>query len=152
MIPELESEFESLILQRFDETEALALGQILLELTQGKAVVINIRNAMRVFFHAAQPNSAPHFDLWAKRKGNTALMFQLPSMLVGERNRAKGQSLAVHGLSEADYADHGGAVPIRVAGVGVVGVAVISGLASIEDHALVVAGLRVLMQQQAQEA
>jgi uncharacterized protein (UPF0303 family) len=36
--------------------------------------------------------------------------------------------------------------------VGVVGVAVISGLASIEDHALVVAGLRVLMQQQAQKA
>jgi uncharacterized protein (UPF0303 family) len=148
MIAELESEYAGLVLARFDETEALALGQILLDLAHGKPVVIDIRSANRSLFHAALPGSSPLNDLWARRKSNTALMFQLPSMLVGEKNRAKGDSLALHGISLADYADHGGAVPIRVAGTGVVAVATVSGLPSIEDHRLVVAALRVLMQRQ----
>lgn len=148
MITDLETEYAGLSLARFTETEALALGLILLDLAQGKPVVIDIRNANRTFFHAALPGSTPLNDLWALRKSNTALLFQLPSMLVGEKNRAKGDTLALHGITVADYADHGGAVPIQVAGVGVVAVASISGLPSIEDHRLVVAGLRVLMQRQ----
>lgn len=148
MITDLETEYAGLSLARFTEAEALALGLILLDLAQGKPVVIDIRNANRTFFHAALPGSTPLNDLWALRKSNTALLFQLPSMLVGEKNRAKGDTLALHGITVADYADHGGAVPIQVAGVGVVAVASISGLPSIEDHRLVVAGLRVLMQRQ----
>ena len=142
MIAELEAEFAGLTLSRFTEAEALALGQALLELAQGKPVVINIRNAERVFFHAALPGSAPMNEAWARRKSNCALFFQLPSMLVGEKNRAKGDTLATHGLDLRDHADHGGAVPIKVAGAGVVAVATISGLPSIEDHRLVGAGLR----------
>lgn len=146
MIAELEAEYAGLGLARFDETDALALGQILIDLAHGKPVVIDIRSANRSLFHAALPGSSPLNDLWARRKSNTALMFQLPSMLVGEKNRAKGDSLAIHGISPSDYADHGGAVPIRVTGAGVVAVATVSGLPSIEDHRLVVAALRTLMQ------
>jgi uncharacterized protein (UPF0303 family) len=148
MIAELEAEFAGLILKRFDETEALALGQILLGMARGKPVVINIRSANRTYFHAALAGSTPLNDLWAKRKSNTALLFQLPSMLVGESNRDTGDHLALQGVSPDDYADHGGAVPIRVAGVGTVAVATVSGLPSIEDHRLVVAALRKLMQGQ----
>ena len=107
--------------------------------------MIDIRTADRTLFHAGLPGSAPLNDLWARRKSNTALMFQLPSLLVGLRNRAKGETLARHGLSSADYADHGGAVPIRVKGVGVVAVATVSGLPQVEDHQLVVRGMRALM-------
>ena len=42
------------------------------------------------------------------------------------------------------YTLAGGAVPIRVAGAGVVAVATVSGLSSQDDHALVVEGLRGL--------
>jgi uncharacterized protein (UPF0303 family) len=148
MLEDLEAEFAGLSLARFDEAEALALGQILLDLAKGKPVVINIRTANRTLFHAALPGSTPLNDLWARRKSNAALLFQLPSMLLGERNRAKGDTLALHGLASADYADHGGAVPVRVAGAGVVAVATVSGLPSIEDHRLVVAALRGLKQRQ----
>jgi uncharacterized protein (UPF0303 family) len=141
MIDQLTAEYATLSLPRFGEPEALALGQILLHLSDGLPVVINIRTADRTLFHAALPGSAPLNDLWARRKSNLALVFQLPSFLVGQRLAGKG-SLAQQGLSDADYADHGGAVPIKVAGVGVVACVTISGLPQAEDHALVVRGLQ----------
>ncbi|HLQ18378.1 MAG TPA: heme-binding protein [Tabrizicola sp.] len=141
---ELEAEYAGLELVRFDEEEAWKLGMILVELAKGLPVVINIRTADRTLFHTALPGSAPLNDLWARRKSNTALMFQLPSMLVAARNKAKGEPLDKHGLSGADFADSGGAVPIRLRGTGVVAVATVSGLPQLEDHKLVVRGIRAM--------
>ena len=143
---ELEAEAADLILPEFTEASALRLGQILFDLAQpaGLPVVINIRTADRVLFHAALPGSTPLNDLWARRKSNTALMFQLPSLLVAARNKARDEPLERHGLSSADYADSGGAVPIRVRGAGMVAVATVSGLPQVEDHKLVVRGIRAL--------
>lgn len=143
-IAELEAEFSSLALPQFGEAEALTLGQILMDLARGLPVVINIRNANRVFFHAALPGSSALNDLWARRKSNTALLFGLPSALVGAKGAETGKGLDVNGLGPLEYADHGGAVPIVVVHTGMVGCATVSGLPSIEDHRLVVAGLRAL--------
>jgi len=63
---------------------------------------------------------------------------------VGVRTRAKGESLAKFGLPVEEYAEQGGAVPIRVEGAGVVAVVTVSGLAQVDDHNLAVAGLRQL--------
>lgn len=146
-IAEIEAEAATLVLERFDETVALRLGHILVDLARAEdlPVVIDIRTANRTLFHAALPGSAPLNDLWVRRKSNTALMFQLSSLLVGRRNLAKGEGLDRHGLSAADYADNGGAVPIQVHGTGMVAVATVSGLPQVEDHKLVVRGLRALM-------
>lgn len=146
-ISEIEAEFAGLELAKFDESLALRLGEVLIDLALADdlPVVIHIRTADRTLFHAALPGSAPLNDLWARRKSNTALMFQLPSLLVGRRNKAKGEGLDRHGLSGAEYADSGGAVPIRVKGVGVFAVATVSGLPQVEDHRLVVRGLKALM-------
>jgi uncharacterized protein (UPF0303 family) len=113
---ELEAEAAGLVLREFSERTALRLGQILVDLAlaEGLPVVVNIRTADRTLFHAGLPGSAPLNDLWARRKSNTALMFQLPSLLVALRNKAKDEPLERHGLAPADYADSGGAVPIRV--------------------------------------
>lgn len=148
-IASLDAEAETLVMPRFDEAAALDLGMILVGLASEARlpVVVNIRTADRVLFHAALPGSAPLNDLWARRKSNTALLFQAASLLVGLRNRAKGQGVQHHGLDPADYADHGGAVPIRVAGAGVVAVVTVSGLPQTEDHALVVRAIRVVMAQ-----
>ncbi len=140
-------QYDNLLFSSFAEADALALGLTLLRLAEAAAlpVVINIRTPDRTLFHAALPGSAPLNDTWARRKSNTALKFQLPSMLVGVRNQAKTESLEKHGLNSADYADHGGAVPIRVAGVGVVAVATISGLPQRDDHDLVVQAMEMLL-------
>ncbi|MGV8954656.1 MAG: heme-degrading domain-containing protein [Cypionkella sp.] len=145
LIETLKAEYADLILPRFAEAEALELGQILLLKAAGLPVVINIRTPGRTLFHAALPGSAPMNDAWARRKSNCALFFHKPSLLVGEENSIKDQDFSAHGLNAADYADHGGAVPIRVAGCGVVAVATISGLASREDHRLVISGLQTLL-------
>jgi len=141
----LAAEYADLHFPRFAEAEAWALGQKLVELAGTAPVVINIRSTERMLFHAALPGSAPLNDLWARRKSNTALLFQLPSFLVGARNRENGHTLARNGLAEADYADHGGAVPIRVTGVGVVACATVSGLPQAEDHALVVVAIQAIL-------
>jgi uncharacterized protein (UPF0303 family) len=146
-IHDLEAEAATLTLTGFDETTALRLGQILVDLALAEdlPVVIDIRTPDRTLFHAGLPGSTPLNDVWARRKSNTALKLHLPSLLVGLRNKAKGDTLARHGLPPDDFADSGGAVPIRVRGVGVVAAATVSGLPQVEDHKLVVRGLRALL-------
>ena len=144
-IAEIEDELRSLTLPRFDEAVALRLGMLLVDLARGLPVVIDIRTANRCLFHAALPGSAANNDNWARRKSNTALMMGQPSLLTGTRNRDKGSSLPEQGYSVEDYADHGGAVPVMVTGVGMVAVATVSGLPQVDDHKLVVAGIKALL-------
>ncbi len=143
----LAAEASTLIFPRFTEDTALKLGLVLVEMARAEnmAVVINIRTSDRTLFHAALPGSAPLNDTWARRKSNTALLFQQASLRVGANHREKGETLAKHGLSSSDYADHGGAVPIRVEGVGMVAVATVSGLPQVDDHRLVVRGIETVL-------
>jgi uncharacterized protein (UPF0303 family) len=143
---DLIAEAAKLILTRFDDNLAFTLGTILVSFAQAESlpVVINIRTADRTLFHAALPGSAPLNDIWARRKSNVALMFQKSSLLVGTEMQQKGSRLANDGLTDADYADHGGAVPIWVQGVGMVAVATVSGLPQRDDHALVVRAIEAL--------
>lgn len=146
-IAALEAEAARLILPEFDETVAWHLGSLLVGLAQvrGLPVVINIRAAGRTFFHASLPGSSASNDNWARRKSNTALLMGKASLLVGMKNAEKGRTLAAEGLADADYADHGGAVPLVVAGAGIVAVVTVSGLPQIEDHRLVVEGILALI-------
>lgn len=146
-LADLAKEARRLIFPRFAEETALALGLKLVELAQAGdlPVVIDIRTPDRCLFHAALPGSAPLNDLWAARKSATALMFHEASLLVGTRHRDKGETLAKHGLPPEGYADHGGAVPIRVAGTGVVACVTVSGLPQVEDHRLAVRAIEALL-------
>lgn len=138
------AEVQALILPRFDEGVALRLGVILTGLATGLPVVINIRAPHRTFFHVALPGSQSGNENWARRKSNMSFFTGMASMAVGLKHAASGRSLADSGLALADYADHGGAVPVVVLGVGMIAVATVSGLPQEEDHALVVRGIRAL--------
>ncbi|NKN38454.1 heme-degrading domain-containing protein [Agrobacterium sp. a22-2] len=132
---------ETLVFSSFDEDTALEIGERLVEVAtdQHAPVVINIRTADRLLFHAALPGSSPDNDHWARRKSNVTLRFHKSSMRVGESLRLKGRSIGPEiGLDPLDYASHGGSFPARVAGVGVVAAITVSGLASHEDHQMIV--------------
>ena len=146
-IAELEAQAARLILPRFAEAEAWWLGSWLVQAAQDRKlpIAINIRTPDRTLFHASLPGASPANDLWARRKSNAAFLEQRASLIVRLRLEAKGQTMERHGTSPADYAASGGAVPIVVAGVGMIAAATVSGLPDVEDHALVVDGILALL-------
>lgn len=146
-LADLEAEEARLILPAFDEAVACRLGQTILGLAQVRnhPVVINIRDANRTYFHAALPGSAANNDNWARRKSNLALRMGRASLIVAMLLAQKGRALAFEGLSDSDFADSGGAVPLRVKGAGMVAVCTVSGLPQVEDHRLVVEGIAALL-------
>ncbi len=129
-----------LVFDRFDEGTAWEIGSALVGVAQAQKapVVVNIRTPDRTLFHAALAGAKPANDSWARRKSNLVLREHESSLRFGQALKAKGKTLADHGIEFADYADHGGSFPVRVKGVGVIGAITVSGLASVDDHAMIV--------------
>ncbi|GAA1721376.1 heme-degrading domain-containing protein [Isoptericola hypogeus] len=148
LIAEVEEQERELVLPRFTHDDAWRLGRLLVELAAERdlAVTVDVRKGPQQVFHAAREGTTPDNDTWVARKVRVVERFGASSYLVGLRAKAKGEDFnAKHGLPLQEYAAHGGAFPVRVSGVGVVGVVTVSGLAQGDDHALVVEALRDLV-------
>jgi uncharacterized protein (UPF0303 family) len=126
---------------RFDKADAWALGAALKTLCEqrGQAVTIEIRLGREtVFFYAMEGTTANNAD-WARRKRNTTELVEKSSYAVGLELKRDGKTQqSESGLPMRDFASHGGSFPIRVLGVGCVGVVTVSGLPQREDHKVVV--------------
>lgn len=143
---------ERLRLTHFDLDDAWRLGTALVDLARARAlpVVVDVRRADHLLFHVSLPGTVPDNDTWVERKSRATLRFGAPSYLLGLRARARGTTFAAQtGLSEQEYAAHGGSFPLVVDGVGLVGAVTVSGLPQAEDHALVVEALEALVARQA---
>jgi uncharacterized protein (UPF0303 family) len=141
LIAELAAQEERLQFDRFDNDDAWALGCLLVEVAKERSlpITIDVRRGGQQLFHAARPGTAPDNDRWIERKVRVVERLHASSFLVGRRLAAKGATFdAGYGVDPAQYATHGGAFPIRVRNVGVVGVVTVSGLPQADDHALVV--------------
>ena len=139
------AEETALTLASLNELDAIAIGErILARATRdGLPVTIEVRRGARVVFRAALPGSSVDNDAWIARKARVAERFGHSSLYVRVRYEAAGTTFeAATGLPAADYAPYGGAVPLVVAGTGAIGVAIVSGLSQLDDHDLVVAGIR----------
>ena len=147
-IAELEDQERRLLLPQADLAALFSLGSRMAAAAseRGLPVVIQIRSGGRLVFVAALPGSVASNDEWAPRKARVAQHFEQSSLLVRrlhERDRVDIHSR--HGLSPERFRAHGGAVPLRVAGVGVIGTVVVSGLPQLEDHAFVVEQLEAFL-------
>lgn len=103
---------------------------------------ISLAAGGQVLFQAAVGSGAtPDNEEWVRRKRNAVLRFGRSTWLLNRRFGDDASFRARMGISPeraADYAIHGGGVPIRVVGVeGVVAVVVVSGLRQEEDHAVI---------------
>jgi uncharacterized protein (UPF0303 family) len=136
----------------FNEDDAWELGSTLRELAVERqlAVVIDIRRfaahvgnqAGTPLFHAALHGTSPDNAEWARRKANVVARLYRSSYAVGLALKARNTTLEEkYGLPMTDYASHGGAFPIAVAGTGVIGSVTVSGLPQRDDHELVVEAL-----------
>jgi uncharacterized protein (UPF0303 family) len=144
LLDELAAQEQALVLPRFTHDDAWRLGCLLVTLARESeaAVTVDIRRGGQRLFHYALEGTTPDNDVWLERKARVVERYAASSLLVGERFRAKGTTFEASSRLDQDrYAAHGGAFPLRVTGVGVVGVVGVSGLPQAEDHALVVAAL-----------
>lgn len=133
-----------LVFPRFDEACAWRLGQQLHELAVARdhAVVIDIRRFQQPLFYVALPGTTPDNVEWVRRKNNVVARFLRSSYGVGLYLQQQNSSLQEkQGLSLTDYAPHGGAFPLTVAGASVIGSVTVSGLPQRQDHELVVEAL-----------
>jgi uncharacterized protein (UPF0303 family) len=144
LIARIEEQERNLVFPSFDNEDAWRLGNLLVELARARnaSVTIDIRRNGQQLFHCALTGTSVDNDFWLQRKSRTVDRFGQSSFLVGLGYAARGTSFeeASH-LDLATYAGHGGAFPINVAGVGLVGTVGVSGLAQAEDHELIVAAL-----------
>ena len=139
------AEEDELQFTRFDNDTAWELGHALVERARAEqlGVTIDIRRGQQQLFHFALPGTAADNDAWIERKVRVVYRFGHSSFYVGSSLRESGRTIEeAYLLPESEYAAHGGAFPVIVRDVGVVGVVTVSGLPQEEDHRLVVAALR----------
>jgi uncharacterized protein (UPF0303 family) len=135
---------EALVAARLDADMVWALGSRLRELAakRGAPVAIDIRRFGQVLFYSALPGATPDNAEWIRRKSNVVQRFLRSSYAIGLSLKEAGATLASqYGLTDTDYAVHGGSFPLCVAGAGIIGSVTVSGLPQREDHALVVQAL-----------
>lgn len=136
----------------FSEDDAWELGATLRELAAERqlAIVIDIRRFAPHFgshagpplFFAAMRVTTPDNAEWARRKANVVARLHRSSYAIGLALQSRNTTLQdKYGWPAADYASHGGAFPIALAGTGVIGSITVSGLPQRDDHELVVEAL-----------
>lgn len=133
-----------LVLDRFDEAVAFALGAAIREraLKENLPIVVDIRTFDRPLFYAAMPGSNGSNPEWTRRKGNVVRRFLKSTYrMVLEQQRPDRTFRPGEGLDVSDYVLAGGGFPVAVRGAGVIGVIAVSGLPEREDHGVVVEAL-----------
>ncbi len=144
-LKELRQQEEEIQFASFTNDTALAVGMALLQEARqrGKAVAIDITRSDLQLFHFAMEGTAIDNGEWIKRKNNVVKRFGHSSYYMGIYLKNAGQTMKEkYLLSSSDYAAHGGAFPLIIRGVGVVGTITVSGLPQQEDHELVVTTLK----------
>lgn len=144
IISEVEEQEQMLLFDSFDSEAALEIGMLLVEHARAEklAITVDVTKGGQVLFRHAMAGTSPDNDEWVRRKNATVYRFHRSSYGFGLRLKSTGMTLEQFGASETDYSLFGGAFPVKVRGVGIVGTVTVSGLTQEEDHALAVQAIR----------
>ena len=144
-LKKLEKEFDELQFDRFGFDEAWAIGNDLVQtgLREKLGIAIDVTVNGQTLFHAGLAGSSPDNDHWIERKVHVVQRFHKSSLSIATQLRQKGKTMEEeYAIPSAEFAASGGAVPIRVRGVGVIGAVTVSGLRDYEDHDMAAAAIR----------
>jgi len=136
-----------LVFPAFDAETAWSLGNTLRKLAAARkaAVVIDIRrfgDPHQQLFYTALAGTNPDNARWVVRKAKIVARFHRSSYAAGLYLQEQGVTFEQkYSLPDADYATHGGAFPLTVAGAGIIGSVTVSGLPQRADHELVIEGI-----------
>jgi len=140
---------ERLALASCSVDDALWIGRWLLDraVEQALAVTIEVWHGDRLVFRAARPGTDAHNDLYLAGKLRVVRHFRHASLYERVRHLAADTTFeAATSLRFPEYAPNGGGLPLMVRGTGMVGVALVSGLPQVQDHALVVEALEAFLE------
>jgi uncharacterized protein (UPF0303 family) len=129
----------------FDNDAALAIGNRIVEMARADKVAVTVDitvNRNPLFFHAMAGTSPNNVD-WIRRKSNLVNRTGHASFFVHTEAVNAGRDYDnLPTFDPKDYAAHGGSFPIVVKGTGQIGTITVSGLAGVDDHAMVVRALK----------
>ena len=129
----------------FANADAWKIGSMMVEAASERhlAITIHICRCGQQLFHYAMPGTNVDNDEWIKRKTRVVDRFFHSSYYMGCFYRSLNTTIDRNSLlKETEFAPHGGAFPLAIKGVGIVGTITVSGLPQKEDHDFVVGVLR----------
>lgn len=130
--------------EAFDEHVAFAIGSRVREraVRESLGLVCDIRLWDRPLFYCAMPGTSADNPVWTVRKSNTVKRLQKSSYRVTLEMGGTERVFPPHrNLPVEEFALSGGAFPIRVRGIGIVGTVTVSGLHERDDHEVGVAAI-----------
>ena len=126
-----------LVFDRFDEDVAYEIGSLIRDAGKGidKGLVAGVFTWDRTLFWGATAGSTSTNWSWATRKvGLVKIMFKSSYRVVLERGDKPRMLEPQWGMDLSQYAIAGGAFPVRVKNVGIIGAVAVSGLHERDDH------------------
>lgn len=138
---------ERLTFESFTNEDALSLGLFMIDKakSENKAITINISRNGQQLFHYAISGTAPENDIWIARKNEVTKRSNRSSLAMwymqqeGWMKKDFNMSyIEMWGLDPQQAMNLGGAFPLTIKNVGVVGTITVSGLAHHLDHQFVV--------------
>lgn len=131
--------FSEAALHSYTHADAIEIGEEIVRRGRERGLVftVSVKLGDREVYRLAFPGTSTVNDEWIRRKRNVAEATGLPSFVVGQRLAAQGLGPVTDELPEADFAPHGGSVPIVIDG-SVQGSVTVSGLPQQDDHALII--------------
>jgi len=145
LLKELEKQEHELQFIEFTSVTALDIGMRIIEKAKkyNLTITTDITRNGHQLFHYAFDGTSPDNDQWIIRKNRVVNRFNKSSYHVGIELQESGKTIEESWLLSAfEYAAHGGAFPIIIKNVGVVGTITVSGLAEKDDHALVISVIK----------
>ena len=135
----LAREAEALVLPSLTQAQAIEIGEIGFAKARDRAlpIILEVRMGEWTVFKVALPGSTTDNDSWVARKARVVLA--TGNSTIFERVSAEERGVdwyAETGLSEELHANHGGGLALNVAGSGLAGILLISGLPQVDDHLL----------------
>lgn len=145
LLDQLLQEETELQFTRFSNKMAFDIGSQIVKKaeSEGRQILVDIqRNGQSLFHHAMEGKSLNNAQ-WVKRKNNVVRQFGHSSFYIATLLKANKTTMTEWGfLDPNEYAAVGGAFPLIIKDVGVVGTISVSGLPQEEDHRMVTAVLR----------
>ncbi len=135
----LAREADALVLPSLTQAQAIEIGEIGFSKASERAlpIIVEVRLGDWTVFKVALPGSKPDNDSWVSRKARVVMATGKSTMHVRVDAEERGVDWYLEtGLSEDLHAIHGGGLALNVAGNGLTGILLISGLPQVDDHLL----------------